>query len=213
MNGQYLWSGSADHQIKIWDIHSGHCLQTLGGGTAEISCILLLETFTIGGSANGSILAWSSHTCSENSDLVLVKAPGAHRTGAVMVDCALECNSFFFLHADRILALFALGDCKQFASLSVSGELCIWRTDTWECQQTISLHQSSSDISCAELYGNVLITGGEDSTVKLWNILTGDNIVVLNQDSPVCCLLPIRDTLCVGLQKCGITNIWQLTFK
>jgi len=60
LDANHIASGSADTTIKIWDINSGQCVQTLeGGDTDGVSCICKLDDNRIASSNFATIKIWN----------------------------------------------------------------------------------------------------------------------------------------------------------
>jgi len=57
--GNHLYSGSTDKSIRIWDIGSGQCLQTLEGHSDVVMDLLCWEQFLLSCSLDGTIRVWA----------------------------------------------------------------------------------------------------------------------------------------------------------
>ncbi|CAK9229528.1 unnamed protein product [Sphagnum troendelagicum] len=57
--GNRLYSGSTDKSIRIWDIGSGQCLQTLEGHSDVVMDLLCWEQFLLSCSLDGTIRVWA----------------------------------------------------------------------------------------------------------------------------------------------------------
>lgn len=55
-----LYSGSMDKTIKVWDLNTGQCLQTLQGHTNVVMGLLCWNQFLISGSLDGTIRVWAA---------------------------------------------------------------------------------------------------------------------------------------------------------
>lgn len=90
--GGFLWSGSVDSTIRVWDLGSGKCAATLsaigggGGHTEAVSCIEFVpnaggpEPFIATGSADKTVKLWKTsggtllHTCNHAAMVTALKA-------------------------------------------------------------------------------------------------------------------------------------------
>jgi hypothetical protein len=57
-----LFSGSFDHTIRVWDVHTGTCLDTLLGHTDTVKCFTFAVGKLISGSRDGHIKVWDLQT-------------------------------------------------------------------------------------------------------------------------------------------------------
>ncbi|XP_051122111.1 zinc finger CCCH domain-containing protein 17-like [Andrographis paniculata] len=64
-----LYSGSKDSTIKVWDVQSLQCLQTLHGHTSDVTAVLCWEYFLLTASLDKTIKVWAS---SENETIQMV---------------------------------------------------------------------------------------------------------------------------------------------
>jgi WD40 repeat protein len=57
-DGQFIVSGSCDRTLKLWDIRTGQCYQTLAGHS-ELVYTLLVASIQLGDEASASLMAVS----------------------------------------------------------------------------------------------------------------------------------------------------------
>jgi WD40 repeat protein len=57
-DGQFIVSGSLDRTLKLWDIRTGQCYQTLAGHS-ELVYTLLVASIQLGDEASASLMAVS----------------------------------------------------------------------------------------------------------------------------------------------------------
>lgn len=83
LRNNILVSGNADSTVKVWDIVSGHCLQTLSGPNkhqSAVTCLQFNSHFVITSSDDGTVKLWDV------------------KTGTFFLAALLPFSSFFFLN-------------------------------------------------------------------------------------------------------------------
>ena len=89
--GTFLWSGSVDYTIRVWDLSTGKCaatLSALGGGSGHTDAVTCMEyipnmggePLIASGSADRTVKIWNPnggalhHTCTHSSVVTALKA-------------------------------------------------------------------------------------------------------------------------------------------
>ncbi|KAK1237731.1 hypothetical protein MKX07_003567 [Trichoderma sp. CBMAI-0711] len=140
-------SGSSDCTIKIWDITTGACIQTLEGHTGLVNTVAFTADSRriVSGSNDRSIKIW---------DLT---------TGA--------CHRTLSGHTGDVEEIAVLNN-DQVASASYDATIKIWDIKTGSCLQTLGGHTGQVS-SVAPLAGGLVASGGKDGTIKIWDVATG----------------------------------------
>ena len=88
-NSAFLLSGSKDALVKLWDLQTQHCIQTLVNHRSEVWSLAVATTGTrfATGCADNQIRIWKIH--SERLGLAQHVAPSNDSEGAVKVCCPL----------------------------------------------------------------------------------------------------------------------------
>ena len=142
-----LVSCSDDTTIKIWDIESGSCLDTLHGHTEPINDICLLPDNKLASVCRGkTIKIWDLNS------KILVKSI---ITDAVPI-CIIEKNFHLFI---------------TFAS---TGNIYVWNQETYEICNKINAH--TNHINCLLVMDDILVSASDDKLIKLWCIFSGKYI-------------------------------------
>lgn len=150
-----LASGCADHTIKLWDIHTQHCLKTLQGHTNWVlSVAFSRDRQTLAsGSFDQTVRLWDS------------------RSG--------QCLQVLRGHTNWVLSVKFSPDRLTLASASFDQTIRLWNVQTGECLNSLQGHQGRVWSVAYRADGAVLASGGEDQTVRLWHGQTGDCVQVL----------------------------------
>merc|ERR1711881_499228 len=80
MGDNILVSGNADSTVKIWDILTGQCLQTLSGinkHQSAVTCLQFNSKFVITSSDDGTVKLWDVKTGEFIRDLVSLESGGS----------------------------------------------------------------------------------------------------------------------------------------
>lgn len=147
-NSQKLISSSFDQTIKIWDLESGACLQTLQI-QAPVYRIAINQNSTIlaSGSNCGDILLWNIATGE-----ILKRLIG---------------------HTLTVVDLSFQPEGKFLASSSFDTSIKIWDLDTEDCVNTLTGHtQLVSSVNFNSL-GNQVVSSGLDKSIKIWDVDSG----------------------------------------
>ncbi|MGB5960183.1 MAG: WD40 repeat domain-containing protein [Coleofasciculaceae cyanobacterium] len=181
-DGQTLVSGSRDKTIKIWHLQTGELIRTLGGHSDEVNCVAISpdgQTLVSGslviGSRDKTIKIWHLQT----GELIRTIAGHSSRSFAISPDG------------------------KTLVSGSDDHTIKIWHLQTGELKKTLeghSLKGHSSYVNCVAISpdGKTIVSGsGEnplclfgswengsgplpltvfDTTIKVWNLHTGELI-------------------------------------
>ena len=148
-NQALIASGSADCTVRLWDVNTGIERQTLRGHGDEVFSVAFCPTEMALASASGdrTVKLW---------DL---------RTG----DCIQTLEG----HPNRVrTVMFGPEDSGQLASGDEQGHLHIWSLLTEECHHIVA-HQGWIRTVAFTADGQVVISGGNDGMVRLWDVRTG----------------------------------------
>ncbi|WP_431659214.1 WD40 repeat domain-containing protein [Pantanalinema rosaneae] len=143
-----LASGSEDRTIKLWDIKTGSCLQTLTGHQEWVKSVAF--------SPDGQMLASGSfdHTL-KLWDL---------QTGG--------CLNTLRGHSSTV-TMVAFSSSGQLVSSSYDQTLKLWNITTGQCMRTLQGHGNRIWAVAFDPTGEWLASGGDDHAAKLWQVSTG----------------------------------------
>jgi WD40 repeat protein len=158
-DGKTLASGSFDSTVKIWDWQTGECLKTLVGHQAVVTCL--------GYSPQGDRLVTGSY---DQAVKIWDVATG-------------KCLDTLYKHTNRVWSVAFHPQQNLVVSGGDDHGIKIWELRRGKCIKTlqgnsnaiyaISYSPQSSDQSdqSDQIYPqNLLASGHEDQTIKLWNV-------------------------------------------
>lgn len=197
-NGKQLASSSLDKTIKLWNVANGQEIRTLRGHSQAVDKVIFSpDGVTLAsGSWDKTIKLWNLTTGQEI------------RT--------------FKGHTDWILSIAFDAKGVMLASGSKDKTIKLWNLVTGELIRTIKAHNdkvnsvtfaSGAKYSKAFNINEILISGSNDNTIKLWNPATGAEIRTLKQDSGFIYSVatsPSGQTIASGGSAGNILKIWQI---
>ncbi len=154
-SGQLLASGGHDCIVKIWNVDTGECLQTLQGHTEA---------------------AWS---LSWRGDGQMLASGGFDSTIRLWDIHTGECRQTLSGHASMVFAVAWHPDLRRLASGSSDTTIKIWDTETGDCLHTLVGHESMLLSIAWSPDGRILASGSQDCTLKLWDLQTGTCLTTL----------------------------------
>jgi WD40 repeat protein len=171
-DGNTLASGANDHTIKLWDVASSRCLKTLEGHESSVSSLAYRP--------NGKTLASSS---ADNTVRLWDLSTG-------------NTTELLQGRTNRVRSLAFSPDGIFLATGGIDCTVDIWQVDTGECLRSLKGHLKSlvcvafapTHFDAPEYSGEhapfpLLATGSQDSTIRLWNIESGQCVKTLKGHS------------------------------
>lgn len=198
-----LISGSMDRTLKIWNYHTGQCIRTLQGHTDGVVTLDFDSRILASGSVDATIKIWNFATgeCSTlkgHCDLVnkvqiykkkLLVSASDDATVKLWDIASRTCLRTFNGHVRQVQCLQTSGDAlisiiadrmrqkvhENGAGGATSTNVCsINRSGIVEPTRPPSpLHDPSSDTETPTMMP-IIITGGLDNMLKIWDVETGE---------------------------------------
>ena len=159
-SGTTLASGSWDHTIRLWDVHTGRLLRTLEGHTGSVENIAF--------SPNGLTLASGS-----SDDTIRLWDPitGRHKR-------TIHGRSY------SIPSIAYSPDGETLATGTLTGEIHLWDATTGQHKKTLIGHRGTLAKNVLRIAftpdGLTLISGGSDGTTRLWDVVTGEQLKIIS---------------------------------
>lgn len=174
--GQFL-ATSRMNLVQIWDLDSGHCIQTLSS-EAWIWSVAFhpQESLLVTGGDDGSVKLWD-----------LKQGQSIHH----MKD-----------HGAIVLSVGFSADGQSIVSGSFDRTIRIWERQTGTCIQVLTGHSDGIFSVAYAAQGNIVASGGMDETVKVWDTTTGECLHTLQ---------PLR--LYEGMNISGVTGLTEAERK
>ena len=184
--------GECDDTIKVWDVATGACLQTLRGH-ADCGAVGVLCRPTDPGCSRGvrqrrsRCGTWRrGHACRrcrgtrDSVHSVCVLADGSRlfsgsydNTIKVWNAATGACVQTLRGHAYAVRSVCLSADGSRLFSGSADSTIKVWDAATGACLQTLRGHAGSVCSVCASADGSRLFSGSEDETIKAWDAATG----------------------------------------
>lgn len=149
-DGNCLATGSGDHSVRLWDVHTETPKATLKAHKDWVLAIAwsACGRFVVSGGKDGQLAVW---TPKEEAPLRVIRA---HTRWVNAV-------AWEPLHRGR--------DSSRFCSASKDGTIKVWDRLTGRCVTTLCGHAQS--VSCVRWGGDgLLFSGSHDRTIKVWAV-------------------------------------------
>ncbi|KAL2078689.1 hypothetical protein ACEWY4_026374 [Coilia grayii] len=150
-HGNRLVSGAKDCKVKVWDLVSGRCVESLKFKHQNpVLCVRINKSFVLSSCAGGQVKMWSLETAS------LLKVMEAHK-GSV--------GCLFF-------------DEWHIVTGGVDGQVMAWSANPDFKKCLMTYHHPKKVLSVTSLYLRV-ITGCVDGNIRIFNFFSGECIKVI----------------------------------
>ncbi len=148
-DGKTIVSGSKDDTIKIWDIQSGECLNTLEGHSSLVSSVAISPDgkTIVSGSGDETIKVWDIQSG--------------------------ECLKTLKGHSEWVSSVTISPDGKTIASGSIDKSIKIWDIQSGECLKTLKGHSGWVSSVTISPCGKTIASGSRDKSIKIWDIKSG----------------------------------------
>jgi WD40 repeat protein len=155
-DGRFIASGSADRTIRIWETHSGQCLQIFQNENYPVRGV----TF----SPDGTRLV----SCSGKNDVLVWDLASAQPLQT------------FRGHSDWLRAVAYSADGQLIASAGEDRTIRLWQSQVGTCQRVLYGHRNRIRSVAFHPHRALLTSVGEDQTIRLWDTHTGQCLKTLH---------------------------------
>jgi WD40 repeat protein len=186
-----LATSSDDTTIKLWDVNTGECFQTLWGHDSWVHSVSFNPDAQIlaSGSRDQTVKLWDWHTgeCLHTlpehigevktitfSSCGKILASGSDDNTIKLWDVSTGiCLQTLLGHSDWVLYVIFTQSADILASASGDQTIKLWDVNTGQCLQTLQGHTYRVRTIAFSPDDKILASGSDDQTVKLWDISTG----------------------------------------
>jgi len=237
-DGKWLALGGTDHFTHLWDVAAGSTTAKLEATKPPVgSMAFSADGSFIAHTSPADGLVWIWDTATQQPRLILIEAADGctletiaihpnnrwvacggvdylstgERDGAVCLwDLETKQKHLVFDVGVYAIAIDSTG--KYLAGAGLTDLVYVWDIDTQELVFELAGHQSKVNALAFSPDGSFLVAGGDDMTVRIWDVLSGRLIVSREFDSLVQALAfsPDGRFLFVGN---GNTTCYQAEFR
>ncbi|AFY95774.1 WD40 repeat domain-containing protein [Chamaesiphon minutus] len=182
-----LASASADGTVRIWDLATGECLQTLPHEHWAIRTLFAPDgRYLVVSGMSPTIYVWDT----------ISGEPIATLNG----------------HRDWIWSIEMSADGRTLFSTGEDRTIRVWDLNTGDCQTVLRGHQQRIWSISLSPDGRHLVSGSEDRSIEIWDLQSGKCVKTINGYSnsiKAIAFVPARDWLASCHRDCTI-RLWNL---
>ncbi|KAF9053124.1 WD40-repeat-containing domain protein [Panaeolus papilionaceus] len=182
-----LVSGSTDRTVRIWDLSTGRCTHVFGGHTSTVRCLAIVKPELVDVERDG----------------VVVKEKWPKRP--LIVTGSRD-------HSLRVWTLPRPGDAEFKCFGSDDGEVDLAEDAEENPYHKLHLDGHEHAVRALAARGRTLVSGSYDCTVRVWDIITGENKWVLHGHTQKVYSVVLdleRNQACSGSMD-GTVRVWNL---
>lgn len=220
-NGTWMFSGSEDGTVKIWDLRAPGAQREFEHKSAAVNSVVLHpvnQHELISGDQQGNIRVWDLTAGACSCELVpevgvpvrsLTVAPdgslviAANNSGTCYVWKSLQGANMtthfeplhkLKAHGTYILKCLLSPDVRQLATTSADRTIKLWNLDGFTLDRTLSGHQRWVWDCVFSVDAAYLVTASSDCSARLWDLSTGDAIRVYSGHHKACVACALNDS-------------------
>ena len=190
-DNRHIVSGSYEKTLRVWDLVTGRCLNTMKRHTNTIFSIAVSPDgrHIVSGSEDMTLRLWDlgngrclntmkGHTSTVNS--VAVSSDGRHivsgsyeKTLRVWDLGTGRCLNILQGHTGPVRSVAVSPDGRHILSGSEDNTLRVWDLRTGRCLNTLQGHTHWVTSVAMSPDGRHIVSGSEDNTLRVWDLRTG----------------------------------------
>lgn len=196
--GDVAVSGSADRDLIVWDLSTGHLMRTLRGHTADVRSVALSADgrVAVSGSSDRTVIVWDTRTgrvvrrFEGHADAVLGVAlspaggralsGSADRTAIVWDVESGKSLRRLEGHGDVVAGVALSADGRTAVSCSSDRSLIVWDAESGELLRRLQGHGGAVWSVSLSPDGSRALSGSADRTAIVWDVGSGKVLRRLN---------------------------------
>lgn len=186
LSSTQVLSGSRDSTLRIWNINTSTCEAVLEGHTKTIRQIAVKDNIAVSVSYDSDARVWDLetkecvHVLKDHTEKLYAVAydgkrvvtGGMDKTVRVWDPLSGVCQTVLQGHTSLIT--FLIPTATDLISTSAGGDMYSWSLDDYSVKWKVTAHDNST--TALERDKDIIVTGGSDGKVKVWNARTGAEI-------------------------------------
>ena len=173
-DGRLIVSGSEDNTLRLWELATGNCVETLEGHTGAVFALEVtpdssFAVFAVSGSNDNTLRLWKLSWFTRGDTRGSISETG-DKTLRPRTLAGGKCVRTFEGHSKGVNAVAATPDGRYVVSGGVDG-LRLRELATGRCVRTFEGHTKSVKAVAVTSDGRVAVSGSEDKTLRLWGLV------------------------------------------
>ncbi|KAN0050435.1 hypothetical protein ACTA71_003559 [Dictyostelium dimigraforme] len=201
-------TGSLDNSIRIWDLEKGKSkgILTTRAHNFDVFCLQQIGDQIISGSSDSTVKVWNISEILNDT----IEIPDADEEEEALQDNVMN-DPFAVNNSFTSLPDINEPDHVHTNIISVNDKTSTrYRNHNLTSTQTFK-HQSC--VTCLQVYGNILMSGGSDRVVRVWDLNTSQPIQILSGHNEGIRALQFNGNVLVTGSDDTTVRVWDLRSK
>ena len=145
INKDFVFSGSWDKTVRVWDVNTGECVHVLRGHTGPVLCLHVHGGIVVSGSQDTTLRLWD------------------FKEGELLGTLTRHTGGVTCVQSNENLLVSGGNDWR----------VKVWNPETGECLRTIVTGRINSFKLVGNIVVIGGVTGGSRNIIKIWDVNTG----------------------------------------